>query len=50
MVLVHKLFEVALDNVDKVKQNHLHKYHHLPEQFVVARNEQMIKLIYQLVC
>jgi hypothetical protein len=39
MVLVHKLFEFALDIVDKVKQSHLYKYHHLPEHFVVAKTK-----------
>jgi hypothetical protein len=37
MVPVHKLFECALDMVDKVKQNHWYKYHHLQEHFVVAK-------------
>ncbi len=39
MVLVHKLLEFVLDIVDKVKQNHLYKYHHLPEHFVVAETK-----------
>jgi hypothetical protein len=39
MVPVHKLLEVAPDMGDKVKQNHLYKYHHPLEHYVVAKRE-----------
>jgi len=40
MELVHRLFVLLRDMVDRVKQNHLDMFHHLHEDFVVARRRR----------
>ena len=48
MVLGRTLFEIVQDIADKVIENHLYKFHHLPDHFVVAKNKVKMKNLKKL--